>query len=470
MMSASSFQRHPVASKRPSRHYRHQFAQRVVLVLFLLAGLLGNLATTMPVQASAGGKGPTMPPPPVSHMTVSQFLKEGQRDKAYHGPLIRPSKALTVPLSPKDKHPNLAQLPPGAEPASMKPLSVPLSSTFTTLGATGQPLDVKGSDGRLEVQLQAGSLDLSHARVSSGGAPTGSLTLQITQIHGYFIGQMNELGAYSLQVVDSKGHPVNGIILRTPATFLYHYQPAALQALDVNANQIVMTWPSLIQAAQAAKQPLTSLVIPLSNDPQTQTLSGQSRVLGPGIFDQVATPQVQSPPPTLLASVSGNTGQLSYAYPLQVPPGAAGFAPQLSLVYSSMDPNGRPSRTSPANDEGDGWSLTLGSITMDTYYSTAAAPGTWYFLNDVANVSDRLVPDGTPNFYTTQHISHLRIQQIPASPASTSGARTAPTTSLAAPVTRCSSTTTMGRRPPIAGRSTRLSLPTTTMAPTSLSL
>lgn len=240
-MPASSLHRHPVASKRPSRHHRHQFAQRVVLVLFLLAGLLGNLATAMPVQASAGGKGPTMPPPPVSHMTVSQFLKEGQRDKAYHGPLIRPGKPLTVPLSPRDKHPNLTQLPPGAEPASMKPISVPLSSTFTTRGATGQPLDVKGSDGRLEVQLQPGSLDLSHASISGGGSPTGSLTLQIIQIHGYVLGQMNEPGAYSLQVVDSTGHPVHGIILRTPAIFLYHYQPAVLTALDINANQIVMS-------------------------------------------------------------------------------------------------------------------------------------------------------------------------------------------------------------------------------------
>src|SRR5579883_3193513 len=165
---------------------------------------------------------------------------------------------------------------------------------------------------------------------------------------------MNEPGAYSLQVVDSTGHPVHGIILRTPAIFLYHYQPAVLTALDINANQIVMSWPSLIQAAQAARQPLTSLIIPLSNDPRTHTLSGQSRVLGPGIFDQVATPQVQSPPPVLLASVSGNTGQLSYAYPLQVPPGADGFAPQLSLAYSSMGPNSRPSRSTTYEGTGSG--------------------------------------------------------------------------------------------------------------------
>jgi hypothetical protein len=230
----------------------------------------------------------------------------------------------------------------------MKPLSVALSSTFTTVGASGQPLDLKGSDGRLEVLLPPGSLDLSHASISGGTAPSGALTLQISQMHSLMIGQMNQLGSYNLQVVDSKGHAVNGIVLRPPATFLFHYQPAQLQAMDLNANHLVMTWPSLIQAALAAKQPTTSLTIPLSNDPKTHTLSGQSKVLGPGVFGQVSTPQVQSPPPTLLASVAGNTGQLSYSYPLQVPPSADGFAPQLSLVYSSMDPNSRPSRTSPS--------------------------------------------------------------------------------------------------------------------------
>jgi hypothetical protein len=88
------------------RQRRWQLASSLILILFLLAGLLTNLTSALPVQAAPGSKQPltgsTKPPaPPVSHMTVSQFLKEGQREKAYHGPLIRPSKALTVPLSPK---------------------------------------------------------------------------------------------------------------------------------------------------------------------------------------------------------------------------------------------------------------------------------------------------------------------------------------------------------------------------------
>src|SRR5579884_3890661 len=98
--------------------------------------------------------------------------------------------------------------------------------------------------------------------------------------------------------------------------------------------------------------------------------------------------------------------------PSKFPPGPAGFAPQLVLSYSSSEPNERHSSVSPAGDVGDGWTLSLGSISMQTIGSSSPASGNWYFLNDVAGVSDRLVPGSVSGFYETQHISHLRIQQI----------------------------------------------------------
>lgn len=106
-----------------------------------------------------------------------------------------------------------------------------------------------------------------------------------------------------------------------------------------------------------------------------------------------------------------------YGYPLQVPPGPAGFSPQLSLSYSSSGPNERHSRTSPAGSAGDGWSLSLGSISADTYPS-GAAPGTWYFLSGVENIADRLIQDTTitsGTYYQTEHVSRLKIQQATSS-------------------------------------------------------
>ncbi|MGB8346061.1 MAG: RHS repeat-associated core domain-containing protein, partial [Ktedonobacteraceae bacterium] len=120
-------------------------------------------------------------------------------------------------------------------------------------------------------------------------------------------------------------------------------------------------------------------------------------------------PNNASPVISHLASVEGNAGQFSYSYPLAVVPGSGGFAPDLSLQYSSEEPNNRTNRLSAAGDEGDGWSLTLGSITKDVYPNGSKDHTDWYFINDVGNVSDRLVLNTKTNQYETEHLSHLRI-------------------------------------------------------------
>ncbi|HZU69795.1 MAG TPA: hypothetical protein VFA09_21160, partial [Ktedonobacteraceae bacterium] len=53
------------------------------------------------------------------------------------------------------------------------------------------------------------------------------------------------------------------------------------------------------------------------------------------------------------------------------------------------------------------WTLSLGSVSADVYPNTGT---TWYFISGVANVGDRLIPNGS--FYDTEHISYLRIQQV----------------------------------------------------------
>jgi hypothetical protein len=93
----------------------------------------------------------------------------------------------------------------------MKPISQALSATYTTAGATGKPLDLLGSDGRLEVVIPPGSLDFSHATVTGGGVPVGLLTLHVSQVHGHFVGQVSGLGGYEVQFVDSKGRTVSGV-------------------------------------------------------------------------------------------------------------------------------------------------------------------------------------------------------------------------------------------------------------------
>lgn len=102
----------------------------------------------------------------------------------------------------------------------MQPISQPLSTACVAGSLGTQPLDLVGSDGRLELRLLPGSLDLSQATVPGGGAPMQPFTLQLSEIHGHFAGTLNLLGRYQLQVVDSQNRVVSGIRLHTPATIM----------------------------------------------------------------------------------------------------------------------------------------------------------------------------------------------------------------------------------------------------------
>ena len=373
-------------------------------LLVLTQVLEGWSLLVQPAYAAANQAARSTPP----SFTFQQYLKQGPQPAA-------PRKGTPSPYPQPARNTKAAPLTvkPSAEPASMKPISQSLSSAFLAGGNGTGPLDLKGSDGRVEVQVPPGSVDLSHATVAGGKAPVGSLTLQVTQAYGHYVGMLTLLGSYTLQVVDSLGQPLSGIVLRTPITIRYHYQPAELDALGLDPAHILLSWPTLLAAARAAKQPTTSLVIPMQNDPLTRTLTARSSVLGPGPFTPGGDTSNQLAPIPHLAEVQGNNGQLAYSYPLKVVPGSGGFTPQLALTYSSMAPNDRHSATSPANDEGDGFSLSLGSISADTYPDTGA---TWYFINGIDNVGDRLIQyDSTNKLYYTEHLSYLRIQQVTSS-------------------------------------------------------
>src|SRR5579859_2998365 len=373
----------------------------VFVTLLLLSQIVSNWSFLFkPTYASSS---------PTGGLTYQQFASEGRPNNVYHGPAIIPANSPSRLKQSKGPFTDYSKLPPSAEPPTMQPISMPLDTAYQTAGASAKPLDLPGSDGRMEVVIQPGTFDLTKATTASGVAPQGNLTLRFSQVSGHFVGWLNELGTYQLQLTDSQGNVVNGILLRTPVTFIYHYQQAELNALGLDAGHLLMTWPALITAAQTAHASTANFSIPLKNDPQAHTLTAQSTVIDSNVIKYgIATPTVQAPSALHLASVQGNSGQFTYNYPLQVAPGPDGFAPQLTLNYSSSGPNERHSLTSPAGDVGDGWSLSLGSISIETYPDGSS----YYFLNNVAGVGDRLLPIGSTGFYATEHVSYLRIQQI----------------------------------------------------------
>jgi hypothetical protein len=384
----------------PRRFTRRQVVVVLILGLLLLSGIIGGWSAAVLHSFAANAPVKT---------TLPQFLAQQHPYHPSQGPHVLPKGPEALPFWNKalaKYAPASVHALPSAEPAGMKPVSQGLAAS------SGTALHLVGSDAngaRLEVLIPAGALDLSHATISGGASPQGTLTLTLSQVRGHFAGTTNVLGAFQVQVTDAQGQIVHGIRLRAPVTFLYHVRPGELAALDLDPSRLVLSWPDLIAANTAARQPTSGDVVPMQSDATASTLSAQSNVLDSGTLAVGASvPINQTPPKPLLASVLGNSGQLSYSYPLVVAPGPLGTVPDLALSYTSGDPNGRHSWYSPAAPTGDGWSLTLGAITADPTFSGT----TWYSLSGVDGISDRLIPDSSGNNFTTEHLSYLKITKV----------------------------------------------------------
>src|SRR5579885_1502584 len=403
--------------------------------LIILNSLLVNLSTFTPTTLAAPAASYSAP----GHNTLQQFQQLGQQSKANQGAFQRPGTDPGV-LKPKTNVATTKPLP-GIESPKMHDQTFTLDDSFvlnrpkmaasstgpaikgTSIPAGTGPLVIKGDDGRLEVDMTRGSLDFAHAALAGGGAPVGQLLLRIHQLSGHYIEADSILGTYQIQVVDSQGNAVAGVALKKPLTIIYHYQPWELQDLNLDPNQIHLAWTDLLSAARTAgqsshaltanatTQTTAGLVVPMTNDAKAQTLTARTTVLG-SVMTASGTPEIAAPTTPDLFEASGNSGQYNYSYPITVAPGPDGFEPQLNLVYSSQSTNGRHSRRAPAGDEGEGFSLSLGSITAAQYPSSSTGgAATWYSINGVDGVSDKLVPfPNKANYYETEHLSHLLVQ------------------------------------------------------------
>ncbi len=308
----------------------------------------------------------------------------------------------------------------------MTPLHQVFSPAFltTTTSAMSGPLQVHGSDGRLTVSIPAGAIDASQAtmanqvtaankRLVASAVQAQGLHLTITQLSGISTGDIDSLGFYQFQFSDAQGHILSGLRLRHPLTIQFHYSQQDLTGLGLDPGKLLLTWPEQVDQAVASKQSTSGLSAVMSNNTATQTLTAQTMVVGTVASVGTGTPSNQAPPKPLLATVQPNTGQLSYAYPITVAPGPNGTTPTVQLVYSSQSTNQRYEPTSPADSPGEGWGISMGSISMTNYPSGSALSGNWYFLSGVDNVSDRLIPTTTGSTtYYTEHVSRLKVQQL----------------------------------------------------------
>ena len=295
-------------------------------------------------------------------ISLQQAIQNDDRDPRFsYGALQRPASVPPVPASTTSTATTGAaaaqqalKTPPSAEPATMQPASYQLDSSFlvgtpaapkiaakaalapdasalriapVVVPSGSTPLVFHGSDGRLEVQIPRNALDLTHATVAGGTAPVAPLSLQISQISGHTANEDIVLGTYTVQIVDSQGHIVQGITFRQPATIVYHYKTDELVQMGVGADPLFVSQPQSIADARAANQSTTPYVNVMTNNRTSQTLTAQVTSLA-GSLTLTSSPPLQTPAKPLLASEQGNSGQLAYSYPLTVPPGPGGFAPQ----------------------------------------------------------------------------------------------------------------------------------------------
>ncbi len=397
----------------PQRRLFSRIALPFLLCLLLFSGALGNGVLTP--QAHAAVVSP--PPPAHATTTIGKFL-------AQKAPALKP---FVYPKEPpmarfaKEQSKNLSKPLPSSEPIHMTPLQQVVTPAFLASSATTTtaPLQLHGSDGRLTVSIPAGAIDASGAVSATTKASVASMVqaqgvhLTITQRLGISTGNMNSLGFYQFQFSDAQGHALTGIRVRHPITIQFHYAPADLQGLGLDPGTLLLTWPTEINQAVAAKTSVSGWSVPMSNNAATHTLTVQTSMIGSIASVGTGSPTNQAPPKPLLATVQPNTGQLSYVYPITVAPGPTGTTPTVQLIYSSQSTNQRYEPTSPADSPGEGWGMSLGSISMTNYPAGSALSGNWYFLSGVDNVSDRLVPttSGGTTYYT-EHVSHLKIQQV----------------------------------------------------------
>jgi RHS repeat-associated protein len=373
----------------------------------------------------------------------------------HNPPLLPPSwlkahpsrKSITLPHSTTYRPPANPknQVSVKLYPVSMSPITVPI---------TAQAQQILGKDGHLEIDIPAHLFGPGALRAAGG-----SISLQITQLLPGSGGLNNNIvyfGTYQFQFLDSQGHVLSQVTLAHPLTISYHMTTQQI-AYIVKGQKVYTLWrpggigdwlaPDATQAtlAQSRIKPLLrfasankagtawSIVTTLSGSSQNQPAKPAQPSACPAVHlklaqslasrcqpkqSQVAQNQTQGQGQGQLAvspsnltfgteapqavwakpqdfQVSLNAGGLTYTYPLTLPPGPGGFVPDLNLSYSSAAVNENHNVQAAATWAGEGWNLSLGSISWAqedvTPGGTNRMENVWT-INDVNGISGQLIP------------------------------------------------------------------------------
>ena len=414
--------RAPLPGRSPLFSWGRRLLTLGLLFLVLFAGLVAFWALPKARTQAAGNPNPVIPPPSWLH------------------PRTPAGAPLTFPSHNVTPDPTYHFTPQSHSwPVSMRP---------ATLKLTASAAHFLSNDGRLEVSVAAGTFD-----TTTLSAVGGSITLTITQTLPGSGGLRDEhifFGTYELRLLDSNGKPVSVLALLHPLTLAYHLLPSQAELVWYGQQVYAILHdgnPALLPGAAptAASQPATtSRLLVASPDASgliyrvstnLTTGAGLSSSLTPAAssvtFGTQAPQALWGTPQT--SQVDLNSGGLSYTYPLALPPGPGGLLPALALTYSSGAVNESHNLQATAPWVGEGWNLSLGSISWSqenvTPGGTNHLENVWQF-NDPGGISGQLIPPntsvstiapyspalgslGTTTVWSTSPYNHARILEVP---------------------------------------------------------
>lgn len=236
-----------------------------------------------------------------------------------------------------------------------------------------------GSDKRLELLIPAGAMttqDLAQAG--------GKITLRVTQVapaSGSNAGGSGDisLGTYMIQLLDAHGALLTHGLLQS-VTAKYH----------IHTNELGLgldhAYALLNGTVSASATRLQGVVQPAAGKTLVSTMG--ARQAQPSRLDTRAqtltvTPLISTPSTSLswnsdtpIASFGNpdpfstdlSAGGLTSSQSIHVPDGPGGLAPPVNLSYSSESVNEQHSYSAAAGWVGEGWNLSLGSISWSQHY------------------------------------------------------------------------------------------------------
>jgi RHS repeat-associated protein len=356
---------HPFLSARPSRrHFGHSAGrlsirmQAAGLIVAILASIIGSLAPFTEVQAAAGLQ-------IRSQMAAQARLAATKVPGPGKPNRFNPSSAsrsVTHPQTQPTRNASSSPAPAGTSAGMQKSSSFAAPTSFP-LNA-GLPSQFLSSDGLLETDVPAGAV--SAADVAADGGTTSLSVQQVAPMSGSNAGGSGEFsfGAYLLRVLNAKGDVANHGLLQ-PITVKLHYGGGA-SALNLGNSYMVLNralpanFTGPLGASSLGPQSTTSASLDTTN----QTLASSAALVTPlttvgfGTNSSVAT---FGQPQPFEATLSG--GGLAASYPLNLPAGPTGIAPPLSLNYNSASVSDQHNPQGAASWVGEGFSLSMGSIT-----------------------------------------------------------------------------------------------------------